>query len=242
MFIGHCNNHHTTAATTTTSSLPHQQQQGPSDPIIHQAHGEQDNKLVTMGSTQKNRGQTLPLVPQLQEKNLPRSDMKENSAPNACWRRTMAGDTANHRKVAYEALQDSFHRDESENLILHLLYHLLLTPPSGASGALQHTEPSDSAQAPPLPPPSSSTHQGDQSTSTVAPSSSKTAASAEYSAWTMTDTRIKPSIITIPDDLYMDDETTVDEQAYSSGDEVGRDHIPTINLRQSWWKSLTGQN
>ncbi|GJW76440.1 hypothetical protein Tco_0138122 [Tanacetum coccineum] len=32
------------------------------------------------------------------------------------------------------------------------------------------------------------------------------AASAEYSAWTMTDTRIKPSITTIPDDLYMDDE------------------------------------
>ncbi|GJY04096.1 hypothetical protein Tco_0370036 [Tanacetum coccineum] len=43
----------------------------------------------------------------------------------------------------------------------------------------------------------------------------------------------------IPDDLYMDEETTVDEQAYSSGDEVGCDHIPTVNLRQSWWKPLT---
>ncbi|GJW57009.1 hypothetical protein Tco_0103740 [Tanacetum coccineum] len=78
----------------------------------------------------------------------------------------------------------------------------------------------------------SSTHQGGQSTSTAALSSSKTAASAEYSAWTMTDTRIKPSIITIPDELYMDDETTADEQAYSSSEEVGRDHIPTVNLRQ----------
>ncbi|GJV26226.1 hypothetical protein Tco_1378921 [Tanacetum coccineum] len=37
----------------------------------------------------------------------------------------------------------------------------------------------------------------------------------------------------------MDDETTADEQAYSSGDEVGRDHILTVNLRQSWWKPLT---
>ncbi|GJX32288.1 hypothetical protein Tco_0242143 [Tanacetum coccineum] len=55
----------------------------------------------------------------------------------------------------------------------------------------------------------------------------------------MTDTRIKPSITTIPDDLYMDDETTADEQAYYSGEEVGRDHIPTVNLRQSWWKPLT---
>ncbi|GKF31990.1 hypothetical protein Tco_0101788, partial [Tanacetum coccineum] len=98
---------------------------------------------------------------------------------------------------------------------------------------------SNSAQAPPPPPPSSSTYQGDQSTSTAAPNSLKTAASAEYSAWTTTDTRVKPSITTIPDDLYMDDETTTDEQAYSSGDEVGRDHIPTVNLRQSWWKPFT---
>ncbi|GJZ22860.1 retrovirus-related pol polyprotein from transposon TNT 1-94 [Tanacetum coccineum] len=74
---------------------------------------------------------------------------------------------------------------------------------------------------------------GGQSTSTAAPSSSKIAASAEYSAWMMTDTRIKPSITTIPDDLYMDDETTADEQAYSNGEEVGRDHITTVNLRQS---------
>ncbi|GKF68241.1 hypothetical protein Tco_0197920, partial [Tanacetum coccineum] len=112
-------------------------------------------------------------------------------------------------------------------------------PPSGASGAFGTTGASEFAQAPPPPPPSLSTHQGGQSTSTAAPSSSKIAASAEYSAWTTIDTRIKPSITTIPDDLYMDDETTVDEQAYSSSDEVGRDHIPTVNLRQSWWKPLT---
>ncbi|GJY18695.1 hypothetical protein Tco_0390186, partial [Tanacetum coccineum] len=112
-------------------------------------------------------------------------------------------------------------------------------PPLGASGASGTTGASDSAQAPPPPPPSLSTHQGDQSMNTAAPRSSKTAASAKYSAWTTTDTRIKPSIITIPDDLYMDDETTADEQEYSSGDEVGCDHIPTVNLRKSWWKPLT---
>ncbi|GKC57971.1 hypothetical protein Tco_1085569 [Tanacetum coccineum] len=32
---------------------------------------------------------------------------------------------------------------------------------------------------------------------------------------------------------------TQPQQAYSSGEEVGRDHIPTVNLRQSWWKPLT---
>ncbi|GKG11702.1 hypothetical protein Tco_0345939, partial [Tanacetum coccineum] len=55
----------------------------------------------------------------------------------------------------------------------------------------------------------------------------------------MTDTRIKPSITLIPNDLYMDDETTADEQAISSDDEVRCDHIPIVNLRQSWWKPLT---
>ncbi|GKG30216.1 hypothetical protein Tco_0420114, partial [Tanacetum coccineum] len=89
---------------------------------------------------------------------------------------------------------------------------------------------SKSAQAPPPPPPSLSTHQGGQSIGTAARSSSKIVASAEYSAWTTIDTRIKPSITTILNDLYMDDETTTDEQAYSSGEEVGRDHIPTVNL------------
>ncbi|GJU73083.1 hypothetical protein Tco_1264488 [Tanacetum coccineum] len=35
-------------------------------------------------------------------------------------------------------------------------------------------------------------------------------------------------------------ETTADAQACSSGwNEVGRDHIPIVNLRQSWWKPLT---
>ncbi|GJW32253.1 hypothetical protein Tco_0052285 [Tanacetum coccineum] len=106
-------------------------------------------------------------------------------------------------------------------------------PPSGASGASGTTRSLRLCSSFLLLSFISSTHQGGQSTSTAALSSSKTAASAEYSAWTTTDTRIKPSITTIPDDLYMDDETTVDEQAYSSGEEVGRDHIPTVNLRQN---------
>ncbi|GKA30387.1 hypothetical protein Tco_0716692 [Tanacetum coccineum] len=78
---------------------------------------------------------------------------------------------------------------------------------NGASGA------SGSSQSPPPPP---SNNQGGQSTSTAAPRSSKTAASAEYTAWTTIDTIIKPSISPIPEELHMDDDTTADEQAYSS--------------------------
>ncbi|GKB40211.1 hypothetical protein Tco_0885153, partial [Tanacetum coccineum] len=192
-------------------------------------------------------------------KDLPTSDMKEVLLQRMLEENYDKGH-ADHR-VAYEALWDSIRRDESEDFDVDKAQEETKKkskqdspntppgspssppppppPPSGASGASGITGSSDSAQAPPPPPLSSSTHQGGQSISTAAPSSSKTAASAEYSAWTTTDTRIKPSITVIPDDLYMDDETTADEQAVSSDDEVGRDHIPTVNLRQSWWKPLT---
>ncbi|GJZ45244.1 hypothetical protein Tco_0592840 [Tanacetum coccineum] len=37
----------------------------------------------------------------------------------------------------------------------------------------------------------------------------------------------------------MDDDTTPDEQVQLSGDkDIGHDHIPTVNLRQNWWKPL----
>ncbi|GJZ73196.1 hypothetical protein Tco_0637342 [Tanacetum coccineum] len=192
-------------------------------------------------------------------KDLPTPDMKEILLQRMLEENYDKGH-ADHR-VAYEALRDSIRRDESEDFDVDKAQEEKKKkskqdspkpppgsppsppppppPPSGASGASGTTGASDSAQAPPPPPPASSTHQEDQSTGTAAPSSSKTAASAAYSAWTTTDTQIKPSITQIPDDLYMDEETTADVQALSSDDEVGRDHIPTVNLRQSWWKPLT---
>ncbi|GJW99205.1 hypothetical protein Tco_0181013, partial [Tanacetum coccineum] len=192
-------------------------------------------------------------------KDLPTPDMKEILLQRMLEENYDKGHTI-HR-AAYEALRDSIRRDESEDFDVDKAQEETKKkskqdspkpppgsppsppppppPPSGASGASGTTGTSDSAQAPPPPPPASSSHQEDQSTGTTAPSSSKTAASAEYSAWTTTDTRIKPSITLIPDDLYMDDETTADVQAVSSDDDVGRDHVPTVNLRQSWWKPLT---
>ncbi|GJU41654.1 hypothetical protein Tco_1194611 [Tanacetum coccineum] len=192
-------------------------------------------------------------------KNLSTSDMKEILLQRMLEENYDKGH-AEHR-ISYKALQGSIHHDECEVFDDDKAQEETKKkgkqdslkpppgsppsppppppPPSGASGTFGTTGASDSAQAPPPPPPSSSTPQGDQSPGTVAPSSSKSDASAEYSAWTTTDTQIKPSITQIPDDLYMDDETTADEQAVSSDDEVGRDHIPTVNLRQSWWKPLT---
>ncbi|GJV31690.1 hypothetical protein Tco_1392090 [Tanacetum coccineum] len=192
-------------------------------------------------------------------KDLPTSDMKEILLQRML--EENYDKVYEDHKMVYEALQKSIIRDESEQFDADKAeertknkkrhdspkttpgsppYPLPPPPPpagpsrtSGASGA------SGSYQSPPPPPPPSN-NQGGHSTSTAAPSSSKTAASAEYTAWTMTDTRIKPFVSPIPEELHIDDDTMVDEQAYSSsGEDVGRDHIPTINLRQSWWKPLT---
>ncbi|GKC15259.1 hypothetical protein Tco_1012041, partial [Tanacetum coccineum] len=147
------------------------------------------------------------------------ADMKE-ILPNQMWE-FKSYQTHEDHMMLYEALEKSMARDNS---------------PSGTSG---DSGASKSSQSPPPPPPPSN-NQGGLSTSTAAPSSLKTAASAEYTAWTTTNTRIKPSVSPIPEELHMDNDTTRDEQAYSSsGEDVGRDHIPTINLRQSLWKPIT---
>ncbi|GJV83674.1 hypothetical protein Tco_1523572 [Tanacetum coccineum] len=147
---------------------------------------------------------------------------------------------SDHR-VAYEALQDSIRHDECEDFdvdkaqeetkkkskqdSLKTLHGSPPSPPSSSTsvrrirGLLAHPEPSILLQAPPhhLRP----VHQsGEVGQTSIAAQFLKDNRSAEYSAWTTTDTRIKPSITTIPDDLYMDDETTADEQAYSSGEET----------------------
>ncbi|GJU03090.1 hypothetical protein Tco_1113428 [Tanacetum coccineum] len=187
-------------------------------------------------------------------KDLPTSDMKEIRS-NSCWREATTRDKWLEHRVGIMKHYSSFHRDEKRTLMMirlrrklrrkvsktlqslplgrHLHHHLLLHHRQAHQELLAQPEPLILPKLL-LPPPHSTSHaQGDQSTGTAAPSSSKSAASAAYSAWTTTDTPIKPSITQIPDDLYMDEETTADVQALSSDDEVGRDHVPTVNLRQS---------
>ncbi|GKD51430.1 hypothetical protein Tco_1280406, partial [Tanacetum coccineum] len=66
-------------------------------------------------------------------------------------------------------------------------------------------------QPPPLPPLAGSS--GTPGASGASGFSSKIVASAEYTAWTTTDIRLKPSVLSIPEELHMDDDTTHDEQA-----------------------------
>nr|GEZ90966.1 hypothetical protein [Tanacetum cinerariifolium] len=154
----------------------------------------------------------------------------------------------------YEALKKSMNRDHSQELAQDLAEarkknkkcrespktphgsppHQPPPPPSpaGPSRALGAPEASGSSQVPPPPPPPSSTNQESQSKGSASPSLSKTAASAEYQAWTTTEIRLRPSIPLTPADLEMDEDMAPNEQAQSSNDEDIRSvHIPKIVLR-----------
>nr|GEU86511.1 hypothetical protein [Tanacetum cinerariifolium] len=130
--------------------------------------------------------------------------------------------------MLYEALEKSMNRDHTEELLNDLAEahkkkkrrrdssktppgsppHQPPPPPlpagpSGTSGSLRAFGLSQ-VPPPPLPPPS--TNQEGQSHGYATPSSSKTAASGEYKASTMTDTRLRPSVSSTPEDPQMDDD------------------------------------
>nr|GEU98731.1 integrase, catalytic region, zinc finger, CCHC-type, peptidase aspartic, catalytic [Tanacetum cinerariifolium] len=100
-------------------------------------------------------------------------------------------------------------------------------PPAGPSVTLGSPGAFGSSQVPSPPPLPPSTNQEGQSHGSTAPSSSKTAASTEYTAWTTTDTRLRPFVSSIPEDLHIDDDMAPDAQAHSSDDEDIRNaYIP----------------
>nr|GEU95106.1 retrovirus-related Pol polyprotein from transposon TNT 1-94 [Tanacetum cinerariifolium] len=192
-------------------------------------------------------------------KDLPEADMKE-ILHQRMWETESYKSHEDHMQL-FQALEKSINRDHSEELAQDLAEArkkkkksrespktLFVSPPhqpppppppagpsraSGAPGA------SGSSQVPPPPPPPLSTNQESQSKGSAAPSSSKTATSAEYQAWMMTDIRLRPSISLTSADLEMDEDMGPDEQAQSSDDEdIGSAYIPKVNLRQDWWKPL----
>ncbi|GJX50231.1 hypothetical protein Tco_0277076, partial [Tanacetum coccineum] len=192
-------------------------------------------------------------------KDLPTSDMKEILLQRMLEDNYDKGHE--DHKIAYEALQKSILRDESEQFDADKAEKLKKTkrkqdspktppgsppppppppPPSGPSGASGTTRASDSAQDP-LPPPSSpTTNQGDQSQGSDAPGSSKTAASTAYTAWTMTTSRFEPSTSSIPEDVFMHEESDVEAQDLVFDDEdIDSRYIPKVNLNQEWFKPLS---
>nr|GEV56765.1 copia protein [Tanacetum cinerariifolium] len=163
--------------------------------------------------------------------------------------------------ILYEALEKSMNRDHSEELAKDLAEARKKKkkrrdspkmppgspppqppphpPPTGPSRASGSPRASGSSQVPPPPPPPPSTNQEGQLQGSATPSSLKTAASAEYQAWTMTNTRLRPFVSLTPSDQQMDDDMALDVQAQSSDDkDIRNAHIPKVNLWQDWWKPL----
>ncbi|GJV29056.1 hypothetical protein Tco_1385504, partial [Tanacetum coccineum] len=132
-------------------------------------------------------------------RDLPEDDMKE-ILHHRMWKTKSYEAHEDHKKL-YEAMEKSMDRDHSDQLLTDL--DEARRKKKRASGA------SGSSQLPPPPPPPP-TNQSDQSKST--PSSPKTSTSAEYTALTTTDTRLKPSVSSIHEDLHMDADSAPDEQ------------------------------
>ncbi|GKC62305.1 hypothetical protein Tco_1094903, partial [Tanacetum coccineum] len=255
----------TTTTTTTLPPIPPQPQQGSSDSILIKRIGEQhmadlvqanlalEERMDKHGS-RLYKLENLNIPHQVSKaveeiitdavdwaiqaplrdcfRDLPEADLKE-ILYHRMWESNSYQAHEDHKQL-YEALE----KHDSPKTPPGSPPHQPPPPLAGPSGTSGTFGASRSSQFPPSPPPPS-TNQSDQSTSTAAPSSSKTAASAEYTAWTTTDTRLKPSVLSIPEELHMDDDTTHDEHVQSSGDEdIGHDHIPMMNQRQNWWKPL----
>ncbi|GJX36439.1 hypothetical protein Tco_0247996 [Tanacetum coccineum] len=153
-------------------------------------------------------------------KDLPTSDMKEILLQRMLEENYDKGH-AEHR-VAYEALQGSIHRDECEDFDDDKAQEE--TKKKGKQDSLK--PPPGSPPSPPPPP---------------LPPSGASGASGTTGA---SDSAQAPPLPPPSSSTHQGDQSTgtaapIDEQAVSGDDEVGRDHIPTVNLRQSWWKPLT---
>ncbi|GJU08373.1 hypothetical protein Tco_1124803 [Tanacetum coccineum] len=177
------------------------------------------------------KSENLDIPHQDRFRDLPEADMKE-ILHHRMWETNSYKAYEDHKKL-YEALENSMDRNHSDQLLTDLAEARRkkkkrhdsprtlpgsppyqpppAPPPAGPYGTSGAFETSRSSQLPPPPPPPS-TNLSDQSKSTAAPSSSKITTSAEYTTWTTTDTRLKPSVSSIPENLYMDDDLAPDEQ------------------------------
>nr|GEX57149.1 retrovirus-related Pol polyprotein from transposon TNT 1-94 [Tanacetum cinerariifolium] len=136
--------------------------------------------------------------------------------------------------MLYEALEKSMNHDHTDELLKDLAevrkkkkkrHDLPKMPPGSSPYHPPHPSPlagpsrtsrspgaSGSSQVLPPPPPPPFTNQEGPSHGSTAPNFSKIADSAEYTAWTTTDTRLRPSVSSILKDLHMDDDMALDAQ------------------------------
>ncbi|GKC40574.1 hypothetical protein Tco_1052958 [Tanacetum coccineum] len=160
-------------------------------------------------------------------KDLPTSDMKEILLQRMLEENYDKGHK--DHKMAYDALQKSILCDDLEQFDTDKAEKLKQMKKKHDSLKTPHRSP---PPPPPPPPPSGPS----VASSTVG--AFKSAQDPPFHHHRLQQS-IKP-VSSIPKELHMDNDTTTDEHAYSSGGEdIRHDHIPIVNLRQNWWKPLT---
>ncbi|GJV98212.1 hypothetical protein Tco_1553464 [Tanacetum coccineum] len=131
-------------------------------------------------------------------------------------------------RMAYEALQKSIIRDESDQF-----------DADKVEERKKMKSKQDSPKTPPEPPPPPPSS-NDQSSGSAVAGSSKTAATTAYTAWTMTTSRFEPSASFILEDVFMHEESDFEAQDMVFDDEdIGSRHVPRVNLNQDWFKPLS---
>nr|GEW36813.1 hypothetical protein [Tanacetum cinerariifolium] len=257
----------TTTTTTTTLPPPTAQQQSITEAMMMKRIGELEHTMTNLIKVSKAVSEVvtntvdgaMQALLRSRFRDLPEADMKE-IPHQRMWETESYKSHEDHMQL-FKAFENSMNRDHSEELVQDLAEARKKkkkshespkkphgSPPyqppplplsAGSFGASGAPGASGSSQVPPPPHPPSSTTQESPSEGSATPSSSKTGASVEYQAWTMTDIRLRPSISLTPVDLEIDEDMALDEQVQSSDDEDIRSaHIPKVNLRQDWWKPL----
>ncbi|GKE60782.1 hypothetical protein Tco_1511149, partial [Tanacetum coccineum] len=159
-------------------------------------------------------------------KDLPTSDMKETLLQ--CMLEENYDKGHGDHKMAFEALQKSIIRDESEQF-----------DADKVEERTKKKSKQDSPKTPPGSPPPPLPHLPPSSAS-GASGSSKTAASTTYIAWTTTTSRLKSATSYVPEDVLMYEESDFEANDMGSNDEdSGSRHIPKVSLNQEWFKPLS---
>nr|GEW76786.1 retrovirus-related Pol polyprotein from transposon TNT 1-94 [Tanacetum cinerariifolium] len=214
----------TTTTTTTTLPPPQAQQQSTAEAMMIQRIGELELIMANLNQVNKDIEESLDKhgahLHMLEQLDIPRQLSKAINLAEA----------RKKKKKSHESPKTSPGSPPH--------HPLPLPPPAGPSGASGAPGASKSSQVPPPPPPLS-TNQVSLSKGSAAPTSSKTTASAEYQAWTITNVRLRPSISLTRADLEIDEDMGLDEQAQLSDDEDIRSaHITKVNLTKDRWKPL----
>nr|GFB25354.1 hypothetical protein [Tanacetum cinerariifolium] len=196
----------TTTTTTTTLPPPQAPQQSNTEAMMIQRIGELEHIMANLIQVNKDMEERLdkhgPRLYTLEQLDIPQQADMKDILHQRMWETESYKTHEDHTQL-FEALEKSMNHDHSEELAQDLAE---APGPSGPSGAPGASRSSQVPPPPPIPPPPLSTSQESPSKGSAVASPSKTAASAEYQAWTTTDVRLMPSISLTPADLEMDED------------------------------------